>query len=117
MNLTWHFKNVDHNYMNCIVQVLIPSGYFYGASYKSPTTQRHSTDTVSEFHAKAPQATASEGLVQGPYAAARLGFKPVTLGMKGDESTNEPLTLSSSGQDTRFWNVAMMFFEKRWAKT
>jgi len=26
-------------------------------------------DTVSEFHAKAPQATASEGLAQGPYVA------------------------------------------------
>jgi len=36
---------------------------------KSATTQRrtrHSTDTVSEFHAEAPLATASEGLAQGP---------------------------------------------------
>ena len=43
-------------------------------------------DTVPEFHAKAPQATASEGLVQRPYAAARAGFEPT----KGNESTNEP---------------------------
>ena len=39
----------------------------------STTTQsryRHSTDTVPEFHAEAPQATVSEGLTQGPYVAA-----------------------------------------------
>ena len=34
---------------------------------------------VSEFHSEAPQATASEGLVQGPYVAARAGFEPATL--------------------------------------
>src|SRR6218665_441424 len=41
--------------------------------FSSPqTTQRrsrHSTDTVSEFHAEAPQAIASEGLAKGPYVA------------------------------------------------
>ena len=47
-------------------------------------------DTVSEFHAEAPQATASEGLAQGPYVAARPGFKPATLQTKGAKSTNEP---------------------------
>ena len=31
-------------------------------------------DAVSKFHAEAPQATASEGLAQGPYVAARVGF-------------------------------------------
>ena len=50
---------------------------------------RHSTDTVSEFHAEAPQATVSEGLAQGPYVAARAGFEPEILRTKGDESTNE----------------------------
>ena len=57
------------------------------------TTQRrsrHSTDTVLKFHAKAPQATASEGLAQGPYVSARAEFEPATLRTKGDESTNEP---------------------------
>jgi len=51
--------------------------------FKSTTTQRrsrHSTDTVSEFHAKAPQATVSDGLVQGPYVGARAGFESKTLG-------------------------------------
>ena len=37
---------------------------------------------VSEFHAEAPQATASEGLAQGPYVAARVGVKPMTLRTK-----------------------------------
>ena len=47
-------------------------------------------DTASEFYAEAPQATASEGLAQGPYEAAIAGFEPTTLRTKGDESTNEP---------------------------
>ena len=47
-------------------------------------------DTVSKFHVKAPQATASEGLAQGLYIAARAGFEPMTIRMKGNESTNEP---------------------------
>jgi len=34
---------------------------------------------VSEFHAEAPQATASEVLAQFPYVAARAGFEPATL--------------------------------------
>jgi len=47
-------------------------------------------DTVSEFHAKVPQATASEGLAQGLYVAARAGFELATLRTKGAEYTNEP---------------------------
>jgi len=31
-------------------------------------------DTVSKFHAKAPQATVSERLAQGTYLVARVGF-------------------------------------------
>ena len=40
------------------------------------------------FHTEAPQATGSEGLAQGPYVAAREGFKPATLRTKEVESTN-----------------------------
>src|SRR6218665_193735 len=47
-------------------------------------------DTVSEFHVKAPQATANEGLSQGPYAAAGAGFEPTTLRSTAIDSTNEP---------------------------
>src|SRR6218665_3867919 len=61
--------------------------------FKSTATQRrsrHSTDAVSEFHAEAPQATASEGLAQGPYVAARAGVEPTTLRSIGVDSANEP---------------------------
>ena len=47
-------------------------------------------NTVSEFHAEAPQATVSEGLAQGPYMAARAGFGPTTLRTKGAKSNDEP---------------------------
>jgi len=74
---------------------LIHSGYFYSAS-SSPLllrgVSRHSMDTVSKFHAKAPQATASEGLAEGHYMAARAGVKPMTLWTKGVDSTNAPST-------------------------
>ena len=52
-----------------------------------PTT---TIDTVSEFHAEAPQVTASEGLAQGPNVAAGARFEPTTLRTKGVESTAEP---------------------------
>jgi len=32
---------------------------------------------------------ASEGLAQGPYVAARVGFEPATLRTQGTEPTNE----------------------------
>ena len=57
---------------------------FRGAPYTAPV------DTVSEFHDYAPQATASEGLAQGPYLAASAGFEPTTFRTKGYESTNDP---------------------------
>src|SRR6218665_310699 len=41
-------------------------------------------------HTKALQATVSEGLAQGPYVAARVGFKPATLQMQDTELTTEP---------------------------
>ena len=58
--------------------------------YTTQRLSRHSTDTVLEFHAEAPQATASEELAQGPFVAARAGFEPTTLRTKGDKYTNEP---------------------------
>ena len=54
-----------------------PFRLFLWCFFKATTAQRrswHSTDTVSEFHVKAPQAIASEGLAQGPYVAARPRF-------------------------------------------
>ena len=51
---------------------------------------RHSTDTVLEFHAEAPQATASEGLAHGSYVAARAGFEAAILRTKDAESASMP---------------------------
>src|SRR6218665_1805310 len=42
------------------------------------------------LHAEALQATASDGLVQGPYVAARVRFEPATLRSKIIDSTNAP---------------------------
>jgi len=45
---------------------------------------------MSEFHAKTPHATASEGLAQCPNVAARAGFEHAILRTKGAEHSNEP---------------------------
>ena len=45
---------------------------------------------MSGFHAEVQQATAGEGLAQGPRVAARAGLTLTTLRTKGVESTNEP---------------------------
>jgi len=50
---------------------------------------------VLECHTDAPQATASEGLAQGPYMVARAVFEPMILQTKSDESTDEPPQLSN----------------------
>ena len=45
------------------------------------------------------QATASEGLAQGSYVAARAGFEPTTLQLKGIDSTNAPPYPTREGID------------------
>src|SRR6218665_1696316 len=42
------------------------------------------------LHDEALQATASEGLAQGPYVAARAGLELATLQSKGIDSSNAP---------------------------
>src|SRR6218665_938783 len=77
-----------------IIHSFIHSGYFYSVS-SSPLLQkpsRYSMDTVPEFHAVTPQAIVSEGLAQGPYAAARAGVEPMTRRTKCADSTNAPHT-------------------------
>ena len=44
----------------------------------------------AQDNAEAPQVTASEGLAQGVYKAARARVKPLTLRTKGVDSTNVP---------------------------
>src|SRR6218665_2197964 len=72
-------------YDHCVrfIHSFIYSRYFYSAS-SSPLILRgasdYSVDTASEFHAEAlMQATASEGLAQGPKMAARVRFETTTL--------------------------------------
>ena len=52
-----------------------------------PTT---AIDTVSEFHTKVQQASASEVLAQDLYVVVRAGFEPAILQSKGIDSTNVP---------------------------
>ena len=46
---------------------------------------------MPEFLTEAPQETASEGLAQGPYVAARAGVETMTLRTKDVDSTKVPL--------------------------
>src|SRR6218665_170861 len=61
---------------------------------------------MPEFHAEAPQATASEGLAQDPYVAARTEFETTTLRSKGVDSTNASprptITLDTCVQLTQY---------------
>jgi len=59
--------------------------HFYSEAL--PTTARI---LCQSFTAEAQQTTASEGLAQGPYMAARVGFEPMTLRTKFIKSANEP---------------------------
>ena len=68
---------------------------------------------MPEFHAEAPQATVSEGLAQGPYGPAKAGVEPMTLRMKGFDSTNAPHTIEfdvlqhyvSQGRPTLYYTM------------
>jgi len=67
------------------------SEYFYSAS-SSPlllrgTPPNYSIDTVSKLHAEALQATVCDGLAQGPYVVARVGFEPAAFWMQGTKHT------------------------------
>src|SRR6218665_2449712 len=79
--------------MHACIYSFIHSGHFYSAS-SSPLLLRgahdYSTDTVSGFHAEAPQATVSKGLAQGSYVAARAGVEPTTLRLRVIDLINAP---------------------------
>jgi len=50
----------------------------------------YSIDTVSELSRQALQVNVSEGLAQGPYVVAGVGFEPAILRIQGTELTIEP---------------------------
>ena len=58
---------------------------------------------MSEFHAEAPQAIASEGLAQSSYVVPREVFEPATLRTKGVKSTNEPPRPTSQPVTFSYW--------------
>ena|SRR6218665_3342546 len=87
----------------------IHSGYFYSA-YSSALLLRGAPDTAwilcrSFTPKRHRQLRVSEGLVQGPYVAARAGFEPTTLRTKGAESTNEPHAPNTVTSDFRRYCV------------
>ena len=55
---------------------------------------------------KALQATASEGLVQGLYMAARVGFKPAILRTQDADHTTEP------PRPTWLWRILVVYLFK-----
>ena len=74
------------------MNLLIHSGYLYSTS-PSPLLLRGAPDTARilcrNFTPKRHRQL-SEGLVQGPYVAAKVGVEPLTLRMEGVDSTNVP---------------------------
>ena len=79
----------------CVYVRMYVCVYFYSAS-PSPLLLRgapdYSNDTVSELTRRSATGNniASEGLAQGPYAAARVGFEPAILRSQGTERTTAP---------------------------
>src|SRR6218665_1017396 len=76
-----------------LIYLFIHSRYFYSA-YSRPLYYSEALPTQHGYcvgvSRRSALATASEGLAQGIYVAARAGFGPATLRTKGVESTNEP---------------------------
>src|SRR6218665_2658284 len=65
-------KMKDHSFIQAISIAPLQVHYYS----ETPPTQHR---CGSEFHAEVPQATASKGLAQGSYMAARAGVEPTTL--------------------------------------
>src|SRR6218665_3036786 len=77
-----------YSILYCIVFI-----HFYSASHSITLSEElpiTAIYTESEFTREALQATVSEGLVHGPYVAARAEFEPTTYRLKGIVSTNAP---------------------------
>src|SRR6218665_1351741 len=88
MSINANLEANIHSFIPFILDIPITPLQVHYYSEALPTQQ----DAVSEFHAEALQAIASEGLAQRRYVAARTGFEPMTLRSTGINSTNEPPT-------------------------
>src|SRR6218665_1414965 len=82
----------SHCFTICLLRLYLPlhvTSLFIQAMSVAPLQALNTQYTdVSKFEAEAPQATASEGLAQGPYVTAKTGLKPTTFQTKGVQSTN-----------------------------
>ena len=72
---------VTHSFIHSFIQAISIAPLQVHCYSEALPTQ----DTLLEFHAEAPQATASEGLAQGPYVA-------VGAGSFGREASNLPIS-------------------------
>src|SRR6218665_1132144 len=71
------------SYRNVAIQSFIQTISIAPLQYTiTQRRSRHNMDTVSEFHAEAPQATASEGLAQGPTWRLERDSNPRPFGRK-----------------------------------
>jgi len=66
-------------------------GHYYYYTTTTEVLQTTSLRLCWSWHAKALQATASEGFAQGLFVAARMGFKPANLRPFGRKAPNLPL--------------------------
>src|SRR6218665_1006073 len=82
------YTNTEFPHMNrCSSLYCIVFIHFYSASQSVRLSEALPSPDHSNYTL---QATASEGLAQGPYVADVAEFKPKTLGLKGIDSTNAP---------------------------
>src|SRR6218665_2731474 len=79
-----------HRTLYCIVLYLSISIALLTASAFQKHSRPQQLALCRSLHAKELQASASEGLAQALYVAARAGFEPMTLRSKGIDTTNAP---------------------------
>jgi len=71
-------QHCQSKFPNSFIHILAISIVLLQVSYCSEALPTQHGYCASEFHAEVQQATAREGLAQGPYKAARAGFEPTT---------------------------------------
>ena len=69
---------------------LIHSGHFYSALLRSAPDYSMDRSTCIGVSRRSAQVTASKGLAQGSYVAARAGVEPTTLRLRIIELTKAP---------------------------
>src|SRR6218665_3951363 len=94
----------------CIVLYLSISIALLTASALQKRSEPHQLTLCRSSHTEALQATASEGLAQGPYVETRAGFEPTTIRSKGIDSTNSPPRPTMPVEWTRYVFTTMFCY-------